>query len=156
MDLVAGAVKKTGVDEGDAGFRGADTFFQVHRGAAFFVHDAEFHRVTRQAEDLFDAVKGFCGEGHLFRPVHFRFHHIDRALGRVAQPVGLAQVVAGDQRGQHRVHQAFGHFRPIGQQDGRVGHQVAHVAHPQKRTALDGQRSTVRSCIGPVGVQAAF
>ena len=42
MNLVARAIEKAGIDENHPRFGGADTFFQIHRGAAFFIHNSHF------------------------------------------------------------------------------------------------------------------
>ena len=43
MNFVTGAVKKPGIDKDDAVRGGADTLFEVNRGAPFLVHDADLH-----------------------------------------------------------------------------------------------------------------
>jgi beta-lactamase class A len=49
------------------------------------------------------------------------------------------QVMHGDGGGDHRVHDAFGDFAALGApQDGRVGHQVADVAHEHQAAAVQG------------------
>jgi hypothetical protein len=57
VDLVAGAVEEAGVDEGDAVLRGADALLEVDAGAPLLVHDAELHRVARQAQHRSTRVK---------------------------------------------------------------------------------------------------
>jgi hypothetical protein len=52
VDFIAGAVEEAGVDEKDAILRRADAFLEVHRGAAFLIHDAHFEGVCRQAKCL--------------------------------------------------------------------------------------------------------
>ena len=134
---------------------GANTFLQVHRSAALFVHDAKFDGMAGQAKDILDAGEGLISKGHFFRPVHLGFHHIDRPQNRVPQPIGLFQIVHGDQRGHQRIHQTLGHFRSVRQQDRGVGHQMSDIAHPQQGAALDRQHPAVRGRINPVRVQAA-
>jgi hypothetical protein len=54
-------------------------------------------------------------------------------------PAVALQVVQGDGGGDHGVHDAFGNFALLAlgvPQDGRVGHQVAHVAHEHQRAAM--------------------
>ena len=76
--------------------------------------------------------------------MHLGLDDVDAALAAVADArsafsaacgcfaVALLQVVQGDGGGDHRVHDAFGNFalRALGvsPQNGRVGHQVAHIA----------------------------
>ena len=47
MNLIAGAVKETRVDEHYALARAANTFGEVHGSAPLFVHDADFEGIAR-------------------------------------------------------------------------------------------------------------
>ena len=49
---------------------------------------------------------------------------------------GDRQIVLGDQRRYHRIHQAFKDLVAGLIQDRRVGHQVTHVAHQHQAAAL--------------------
>ena len=60
-----------------------------------------------------------------------------------------------DQRGDHRVHDAFGDFRAIRQQDRRVGHQVADIAHQHQRARAHHFFRAVRAGVGVIWVQRA-
>src|SRR5262249_42456931 len=54
MDFVAGAVQEARIDEDDALEGLLDAGFQVDRGSALLVHDADLERIFRQREHLFD------------------------------------------------------------------------------------------------------
>jgi hypothetical protein len=133
--------------------RGADAFLEVDRGAPLLVHDAELHGVARQAQHRLDPVgEGLVGKGHFLGPVHLGLHHIDRAATELRGPGGLAQVVHGDERGDHRVHQPLEDLRSVLQVEDRgVGHQVADIAHQHQRAPLHGEVAAVRRGIGRSG-----
>jgi hypothetical protein len=66
------------------------------------------------------------------------------------------QVVQRDGGGDHRVHDAFGDLLAVvAPQDGRVGHQVADVAHEQQAAAVQRHVLAARAGVLAVGVQAA-
>ena len=66
------------------------------------------------------------------------------------------QVVQGDGRGDHGVHDPFGDFTAFrAPQDRRVGHQVADIAHEHQRAAVQHDVAAVRAGVDTVGVQAA-
>ena len=48
-------------------------------------------------------------------------------------------VVRADRAGHHRVHDPFGNFAAISQQDRRVGHQMADIADEQQAAPGQGQ-----------------
>ena len=79
VHFVAGAVQEAGVDERHAAGRCGDTGFQVHAGAALFVHDAEFDGAVFEAQDLLNATKQFAGKCHFGGAMHFGFDDVDRA-----------------------------------------------------------------------------
>ena len=155
VDFIAGAVKETGVDEGHAVACGANALLQVHRGAALLIHDAELYGVLRQAQHPFHAGENLVAEGHFLRPVHLRFHYIDRAVMGIAAAAFLLQVVKRNRRGDHSVHQAFGNFCARVVENGRRRHEVADIAHPKQRLALKQQRLAIGRGEFTVRVQAA-
>ncbi len=57
VQLVAGAVEKTGVDEDHAILHGTYAFHQIDTGAALLVHHADLQRMARQAQQVLDAVE---------------------------------------------------------------------------------------------------
>ena len=145
VDLVAGAVEEAGVDEG-------------HARLAARMHSLRLTVVRRSSSmmpiftvfggrpsDLLDVREDLVGEGHFLGAVHLRLDDVDRARARVAQAVRLAQVVHGDQRGAHRVEQAFEGLVAVAVEHGGVGHQVADVAHQHQRAALEGERARRRA-----------
>ncbi|OMQ40209.1 hypothetical protein BKP54_28915 [Ensifer sp. 1H6] len=77
VDLVAGAIEETGVDEDDAFARGADALLEIDRRAALLVHDAHLHGVGGHAECRLDAREDLAGESDFFRPMHLRLDDID-------------------------------------------------------------------------------
>ena len=140
---------------------GGNTGFQVDAGAALFVHDAELDGADLQAQHLLDAGEQLGGKRHLSGAVHLGLDDVDRALARVANGVflGAGQVVHGDGGGHHRVQNAFGDFALgtglVGVQNGRVGHQVADVAHKHERAAVQGHFFAIGAGVHAVRVQAA-
>ena len=153
VDFVAGAVKKAGVDEADARFCGADTFLEVHRGAAFLVHDADLDGIARQAEHILHTVEGADGKANFLRSVHLGLHDINRPFDRIA--AFALEVMHRDQRRDCRIHQPFEHLVSVTVKDCGVGHQVAHVAHQHERTSLERYLAPIRRGIGAIAVQPA-
>ena len=160
VDLVAGAVQETGVDEHHPVSGGFDAGLEVDRGAALLVHDADLEGVLRQAEHVLDAAEQLTGERDLVGSVHLGLDDVDgagaavdqRAVGSVV--VGAtAQPVDGDQAGEQRVLNAFGHLVALGVGDRVIGHQVPDVAHEHQ--AAPGQRhlATVGAGVGAVLVE---
>jgi hypothetical protein len=79
VDLVARAVEESRVDENDALTRRADAFFQIDRGSALLVHDADLDRVALKAERLLDAPEQFGGRRDFFRAVQLGLDDVDAA-----------------------------------------------------------------------------
>ena len=86
--------------------------------------------------------------------MHLGFHNINRPLDRVPHSPILAQIVHRDQHGAHRIHQPFAHFAPLGIQNGRVAHQVPHIAHQHQRAPLQRVGLTTRRRKAQVIIQA--
>ncbi|MNZ44858.1 hypothetical protein D3C78_624960 [compost metagenome] len=61
----------------------------------------------------------------------------------------------GDQVGEQAVLDAFGNLVALGIENGRVGHQVAHVAHEQQRTTVKGHGAAIGRCVLAVRVHGA-
>ena len=156
VDLIASAIQEAGVDEGHPMPGCADAFLEVDRGAALFVHDADLHGVGRQPERLLDLGEHRIREGDFFRPVHLGLDDVDRTTDRIAYAGLPAQVVHGNQHGAHGIEQAFEDFLAIAIEDGRVGHQVADIAHQHQGAALEGERSAVRCEVLTVGGESAL
>ena len=159
VDFVTGAIKETGVDERHTAFRRLDARLQVHRRAPLLIHDAELHGAVRQAEHFLHAPKQLAGKGHFGRAVHFGLDDVDTALARVAQtrlPQTL-DVVHGNGRGDHRIHDAFRNFLALlAPQDGRIGHEVSHIAHEQQRTSVQNNLAPARRLgVDAVGIEPA-
>jgi hypothetical protein len=143
-------------------FGGGDAGLQVDAGAALLVHDAELDGAVGQAQHLLHAAEQLAGKGHLGRAVHLGLDDVDAAAAGVADAVDAValQVVQRDGGGDHGVQDAFGDLAHgalgVGPQDGRVGHQVADVAHEQQRAAVQGHVLAARAGVLAVGVQAAL
>ena len=88
MDLITCPVEKASVDKGDAVAGGANTFLEIYRGAAFFVHDANLERAGIDAQRL---CRVFRNPGN--RPLRRNF---DAGACRRAQLVD-----PGQQRDRH-------------------------------------------------------
>ena len=158
VHLVAGAVEEAGVDEGHTARRRGDAGGEVDAGAALLVHDAQLHRRCRQAQQLLDAAEQLVGEADLGRSMHLGLDDVDRAAARVAQARArqLLQVMQRDQRRDDGVHDPFRDLAPAVQQNGRIGHQVADIAHEQQRTSRQHDvLASVRRLVDAVRVEAA-
>ncbi len=155
VDFVTGTVEEAGVDEHHALGGGLDAGLQVDGGAALLVHDADLEGVARHAQHVFDAAEDLGGEGDFLRAVHLRLDDVDRAGAGVLAAGVAVEVVQGDEAGEQRVLDALGHFVAGGVEDGRVGHQVADVAHEQQAAAVQGQLGTVGLGVDAVGVHGA-
>ena len=90
------------------------------------------------------------GEGRFLGPVHLRLDDVDRAGAAVAAAAAALEVVQRDQAGDDRVEDAFGRLAAVGQQDRRVGHQMADIAHEQQAAAGQRQLAAVGAVIGAV------
>ena len=96
------------------------------------------HGVCRQPEQGFDPREQFTCESDFLRAVHLGLDDVDRPRARIADAVRAValEVVDGDGGRDHRVEDAFGNFLAAAVQDGRIGHEVADVAHEQQRAAV--------------------
>ncbi len=155
MDLVAGAIKEAGIDKDHAILGSADRFLEVDGRAAFLIHHTHLESVGLHAEHFLRAGEKLVGESHFFRAVHLRLDDIDRTFARIHVTPVRTNIVQRDQAGEGRIHDAFRHFIALGIENGRVGHQVADIAHQHERTALERQRGTIRRLIGAVAIEAA-
>ena len=156
MDLVAGAIKKAGVDEHHAIGRSANAGGQIDRRAALFVHDAHFHVVARQAKHIFDARKDFIRKRHFVRPVHFWFYDVNAARARIADRTFAAQIMHRDQNADRRVHQAFGNFIPGAVKRSVRIHVMANVADQHQAAAMQMQLAASGRVVNAVRPQATL
>lgn len=67
--------KPRNIEDGTV-FRSSDTVFQVHRSTAFFVHDPDFERFSRQANRLFSTLEQFNCKRNFFWTMHSRLNDI--------------------------------------------------------------------------------
>ena len=61
----------------------------------------------------------------------------------------------GGQRGDHAVHDALKNFVAFGVENGRVGHQVAHIAHKQQAATMQTEFAAIGCGIEAVAVECA-
>ena len=151
VDLIAGAVEKTGVDERDPVRGSGNAGLEVGRSAALLVHDADFYGVGGQTQHVLDTAEQLDGERDFLGPVHLRLDDVDRTGPAVAmRPVGIpgGQTVHGDQAGEHTVLDSFKDlfFFPVDvdPDDGVVGHQMPDIADEQQAPAGQGDIGPVR------------
>ncbi len=112
---------------------------KVGRGAAFLIHHAHLHGVTGQAEQVFDRIEQVVGKGALFRPVLLGLDDVDAAVAAVAVLAQPGPVMRADRAGDDGVHDPFRNLAAIGQQDRRIGHQMADIADEQQAAARQGE-----------------
>ena len=79
MDFIAGAIQEARIDEDHAILGGCDAGLQVHRGAAFLIHNAHLERGALQAQRIFHAGEKRIRPSHFVRPMHFGLHDINAA-----------------------------------------------------------------------------
>ena len=89
--------------------------------------------------------------------VHFGFDDVDAAGAAVfdAILVGTFKVVQRNGGGDHGVQNALGNLFAVSPKNGRIGHQVPHIAQEHKRAAVQRDGLAVRAGVSAVGVQAA-
>ena len=155
VDFIAGAVEEASVDEDDAFLGGTYCFLQVHRGAAFLIHDPHLDGVRLHTEQHLDPSKQLGSECYLFRTVHFRLDHIHGSGAGIHMAAVWSYIMERSQRGNRRIHNAFGNLIALLVEDGRIGHQMADIAHQHQRASRYRQRLAVLACILPVGIEFA-
>ena len=135
VDLVAGAVQETGVDEDDAVAGDADALLERDGRAALLVHDADFERLGRQIQGLLYAPEQLHGCRHFFGAVHLGLDDVDAAGAAVTL---CFQIVLGRQRRHHGVEKALGDLVAVGRGDRVRVHVDAGVTY--QHDAATGQR----------------
>ena len=145
MNLITRAIQKPSIYERNPRFGGPDTLLQIDARAPLFIHNAQFDRMFGQPKNRFHTAKDFVRKRNLFRPVHFGFHHIDRPMRRIADPLP-AGIMAGDHSGDHRIHQAFAHFVAVTVLYRWVGHQMPNIPDQHQCAGLHLECST--ACVG--------
>ena len=155
MNLVAGAVEETGIDEDDAPTDRANTFAQVHRRAPFLVHDTDLQRIPLDAEQVLDPAEQRIGVGRLMGPVHFRFDDINAAGPAVRLQVLAAAICHRAGRRDDGIENTLEDFLAVGIEN-RVGrHQVTDVADEQQAAPGQHHGTAVRRRVSPVLVERA-
>src|SRR5258708_10409749 len=76
VDLVAGAVQKTGVDEHHPAPNGTYALREVDGSASFFVHDSDLEGMPRQFQNVLDAREKFIRKLGFFQTVHLRLDDV--------------------------------------------------------------------------------
>ena len=85
VDLVAGPIEETRIDEKHPRFNGTDAFLQIDRRAPLLIHEADLDGVARQRQHVLDGGEQIVGERDFVRAVHLRLDDVDRAGAAVAQ-----------------------------------------------------------------------
>ena len=155
MDLVAGPVEETGIDEDEALAGGVDAGGEVQRGAALFVHHADLNGEGRQAEGGFDPGKDLDRKCDLFGTVHFRFNNVDAAAPRVGAGLGAAQIVERDGAGEDGVEHALRDRLAGGVEHGIGKHVQADVAGEHEAATGQSEFAAAGFLPDAVGVEAA-
>ena len=134
VNLVAGAIQKSGIDEHDARFRRKNAGFEIDGRAPLLVHDAHFEGIAFERQNIFDARENLVRQRDFVRPVHFWFDDVDRTCAAVAQIARVFEIVDRDERRHGGVENAFGNFGAA-RIEHRVGvHVMPDIAH-QHETA---------------------
>ena len=154
VDLVAGAVQESGVDERQAVGDRHDAGVEVDGGAALLVHDPDLEGETLQAEQVLDGGEEVIGEGDLLRAVLLRLDDVDRAGAGVAQRVVSLHGRQRAEGGEDGVHDALVDLLAV-DHDGGVGHEVADVAAQQQGAAVQADGGAVGAGELEVLVEAA-
>ena len=156
MDLVAGTIEETGVDEHDA-LRGVlDAGLEVDRGAALLVHDPDFDGVIGQRQHLFDPAEQLAGQRDFVWTMHLRLHDIDRAGAAVAGFRIAPEIVDREQAGDGSIEHAFRNFSAGGVEH-RVGeHVMADIAHQQQAAAVQPEFTSIWRLVDAVAVERAL
>ena len=79
MDFITRSIEKSGVDEDDSLRCCADTFLEIHRCSAFFIHDADFESIWSHAEGGFDSAKKFHRKRCFIGTVHLGLYNVHRS-----------------------------------------------------------------------------
>ena len=152
VDFIAGAVQEARIDEDHAILGGCDAGLEVHRGAAFLIHNAHLQRGARQAQRSLHLTKKRIGPGHFFRPMHFGLHNIHVTSARI-QPLA-ANIMDRNGRCAEGIQNRLRHFSAI--QRHRIGHHVVtHITHQHHGTPMQRQLPTLWALKHAVGIKAA-
>ena len=156
VDFVTRTVEEAGIDEHNPVLHRVDTGREIGGRAAFLVHHADLDGMTVQSQQIFHRIEKVVGESAFFRPVHFWLHDIDGSGATVAQLAQSLDIVHRDQAGEHAIEQSFRRFRSVGQQNGRVGHQMPDIADKHQAAARQGESIAIRIDIVTIRVGLAL
>ena len=137
VNIIAGAVQKAGIDKHQALPDPRDTGREVHRGAAFLVHNADLEGMSAKPQRVFHPQKQLIGQRHLLRAVQLGLDDIDRARAAVAVAAIAQDIMFGRERRHHRVQHGF-RDRPAGLKHGRGVEVRADIARQHQAAARQG------------------
>ena len=93
MNLVAGAIEESGVDEDNALGCAADALCEVHGRTPLLIHDAHFEGVTWQAKGVLNCGKQIDRHADFVGSVHLGFHNVHGACTGVAAFASASKVM---------------------------------------------------------------
>ena len=156
VHLIARAIEETGVDEEHAVLRRPDAFLEVHRGAAFLIHDPHLDRVARQTQRVLNPGEQLVREGDFFGAVHLRLHDIDRTCAAVGVGTLALQIMHRNQRREDTVENTFISRVAVLVRHHADGHQMTDITHQHQRTPVQGELTAIRGRVGPVPFHGAL
>ena len=128
VNLVAGPVQETGIDEHNPFPGSVYAGFQVQGSAPLLVHDTDLEGVAPQPYQLFYPAEQLTAERHLFRSMHFGFDDINTSGSCIPVVARQAHVECGD-GGCHDSIQDTLEYLVTFCIEYRIGtHQVSHIA----------------------------
>ena len=144
VNLVARAVKKSGVNEYDALAHGTDTLCEINGSASLLIHDADLERIGRKLEQLLDATKKGVRKSNFMRAMHLRFNDVDTSFTAVRLHPFAAAIRHRAGGRNDRVQNTFEHLTALIVEDGIRRHQVAYITHQHQAATRQCQIFTCR------------
>ena len=156
VNLVAGPIQEARVDKYHPLLCRADAFLEIDRGAALFVHDADFESVTLQVKSVFYALEQLDRGRCFFGPMEFGLDDVDAAGFAVAHISASFQVMDRGQCRDHSVEKAFRYLSAVSRGDGIGIHMDTHVPDEQETSPRKYQLSSGRRDKGFVRVEPSM
>ncbi len=156
MNLVAGPIQEAGVDKYHPLLCLADAFFEIDRGAALFVHDADLECVALQPKGVFHALKQLDRGRDFFGPVEFGLDDVDAPGCAVAHISASFEVVDRSQCRDHGVEKAFRYLPAVRGGDGIGIHMNTDVADQQETSPRKSQLPSGRRYKGFVRAEPSM
>ena len=153
MDLVASTVQETCIDEHHTIPCLTNRRFQVYRGPALFIHNADLERIALQSQRRFHAFEQIDRGRDLIRAVQFGFHDVNAARAAVDEFAFPLQIVFGRKCGHHRVQEPLGNLLAVAARHAIGVHVDADVPHQQEAPSRQGEGPAVRRREFPVRIQ---